>query len=695
MFLFSFFLFFFSCEKTAEKVIPYLSLEDDTIQISWMEQNIMVNVLTNSDFVVSTDCDWLYVTKVVKEKEEYLEITVSENSDTISSRIGNIFVKNETDDLSTVLCITQSAKSLIRINTKVLELTKNNQDVVVRVKYNCGYNISIPDSFKSWIAIKNASSLTDSTFILSIAKNDSYYQRSGFVVLSDYDNAVQDTLNIIQDECFVSLRMILRDNKDVSIFYNALQRTHLIDSISNYFDATYVSPSYDSTLTCFFENPDRCAIRYNVAYESNEVGVFPEKRLFKYTFFIVPDSILESDYNIHNVDDLRIFAEGIYGGVGLSDTLRESPLNMLLSYHILPFMLTYDQLNISQQKIIDHRTSLDELDVEDFYETLLPHSLMRISSVYNVARNAKVDRHRTGIYINRKGTEKFRQSGSLTSNKKFIEGIIIRDLSIRKDFESSAANGIYYYVDKILLYDENARNVFDTRIRVMASTLSPDFINSGARGRLSTNAGDKDCYTVGFKRGFCKNFEWSQETEFYVRYRNASFGSLYGDETILKGNYDFSFKLPSVPNDGIYEIRLFDNSLGTSPRNDRGVVAYYIREGKNGEWQPCSKSVVDLRLCGSDPTIGWVQYKSDSDSLKIDMTMRDNGYMKAPDIYDNINDSENCYRIIVEKSYLKADVDYYLRFCQKDPNLGVFPFDFVEIVPYSVFSGESGREDRH
>jgi hypothetical protein len=360
-----------------------------------------------------------------------------------------------------------------------------------------------------------------------------------------------------------------------------------------------------------------------------------------------------------------------------------------MSYHILPVILTYDQLNTSQQKIIDRREYLDELDVEDFYETMLPHSLMRISSVYNVAKNANVKKDRTGIYINRKGTEKLQKQG-----KQFIEGILIHDLSSRKDIKTSALNGLYYYIDKPLLYnDPETRNALDTRIRVMASTLSPDFINSGARGRIASAKGDPDWYTTGFKRGFCKNFDWSDETEFYVRYRNATFGTLYGDEITVKNVYDINFHLPAVPKDGTYEIRIWDNSLGKSSTNDRGMAQFYFREGKTGAWDPCNIPI-DLRLEGTNPRVGWVKDAADTDTILIEKAMHNNGYMKAPDIYTSLRGDQNCYRIIVTKQFMRADNDYYLRMRQILA-AGVIPFSFIELASKNIYDNPEELEDRH
>ena len=73
--------------------------------------------------------------------------------------------------------------------------------------------------------------------------------------------------------------------------------------------------------------------------------------------------------------------------------------------------------------------------------------------------------------------------------------------------------------------------------------------------------------------------------------------------------------------------------------------------------------------------------------------MHNNGYMKAPDIYKNIADSENCYRMIVTKQFMRANQDYYLRMRQVLA-AGVMPFSFVELASKSIYDAET-PEDRH
>ncbi|MBR5936344.1 MAG: hypothetical protein IKZ89_09365 [Bacteroidaceae bacterium] len=494
--------------------------------------------------------------------------------------------------------------------------------------------------------------------------------------------------NLVENGVF--LPELLRSNPKVSIFYNALVATHLKDTLEQYIDPNYPEIEYEWTVQALRDHYSGVHA-YSSAYETDYIA-YPERREFKYTFFVVTDSVLSS-YGIRNLDDLRDYAKSVYPeGAGLEDVDRASSLNKLLSYHILPFWLPYDQFNTSQTRIIKNRKYLDEFDVEDFFETLLPHSVMRISTPYEVSEKP------LGIFINRKGTIK--------------TGLEAEGILISKDY-NSCINGGYYYIEKPLLYDSQTRNnILNTRMRIMACTLSPDFINSGARGRLNgdpANGGNQylNRMVYSFRPGFCKNIEWNDgPINFFVRYRDASFGTYYGDELSIIGPFDIIFRLPAVPSDGLYEIRIWNNSMAWSSWNPRGTVLFYTRN-EDGDFVPCG-TPVDCHLSLEDPLIGGVRddnYGYDvSESQKQDSIyandklLHKRGYLKAPDSYGTsspLRDDMGCYRKIISEQYMKSDKDYYLRLRQVGMDEAVFAFNFIEIVPYSVYSGENGPEDKH
>lgn len=493
-----------------------------------------------------------------------------------------------------------------------------------------------------------------------------------------------------------------------TIFYNALKLTGLSDTLKLYQDFSYPTPAFDSTYACL-ELTGRVGYEYSTGYQNFDNGqqqrvVWPEKRYFKYTLFVVTDSILQRVYGIHSVDDLRKKARSVYPeGASLPDTDRNSSLNKLISYHILPCWLNRNMLNYTDRNIVDHYKYAcpDSIDMQDFYETMHPYAIMRISTPYDqLSRN-----NGKNVYINRKGT--------VTAGNLEAEGIRIWNWDETYEINTQdALNGGYYYVDSLLLFDQHTKNALNTRIRVMFSTLSPDFINSGARGRVRQTYGDRPTTfaVYSFKNGYCKNISWSPGTCMEVRYLDKEWDVLYHDEITVRGSFDIIFRLPPVPESGLYEIRVSGNVMYDALyRKRRGSVLYYT--GKEPKDLIPDGTPVDLTIFPEDSRIGYISDRNitgdtyqeiEQNILANDMLMRSHGYMKYPDSYamgnkisDRLRNHDILYRRIVTEMYMEAGKDYYLRLRQLNGSDAMIPLNFLEIVPYSIYSGENGPEDRH
>ena len=726
------FLFFaVSCENN-EIITPNISIDKKEIKLSAHAQTISIALSSNVDFDVKTCADWLTASKNYSGQESIISIGVTEYNETEKDRTGSLeIIPNGTTEVITIT-IVQEAMGYIHAKDNVFYISSDEQKLTIPVQNNYDYDVIIPGGDESWIKIDKTSdtkATVETNLTLNISKNEEYTPRKSQIIISIPSYSDKDTITIIQDEGFESLRKLIRSNTDCSIFYQALEQTGLEDSLISYIDNNYPIIDYEWTKSALHDNYSGIHY-YETAYEKGDNAdrvAIPDIRCFKYTVFLVTDSILSTYRDryctggIHNIDEMREYAYKVYPeGKEYPDTSRASSLNKLISYHILPSWIPYDQLNTRQIELRQRHLFLTEFDMEDFYETLLPHSVMRISTPY-ITNEIPL-----GIYINRKGSSRTTLSAE---GVRIIE--IGNELLLPANKTNTCANGGYHYVNKLLLYDVETRtNVLDCRMRTMASTLSPDFINSGARGRLNgdrNNGGikniDKMSYT--FISGYCKNVYWNTGSELYVRYRDKSFGYYNGDEIEISGDYDIAFKLPPVPYDGLYEIRYFNNSLESSSNCNRGIVQFYLGKKNNQDegnswnswnWKPCG-DLVNMRLNGIYSSIGMIPddddtYSSLSETQKKmvihqnDQDLRTRGYMKAPDSYtagmstdysgDPIRNDANCYRKIVCNEYLESNTDYYLRIQKKDtiPN-SVCVFCFVEIVPEAIYSEINGWEDKH
>ena len=503
--------------------------------------------------------------------------------------------------------------------------------------------------------------------------------------------------------------------RKANIFYRAIEMTGLLDTLEQYVDPIYhkyYKPQYDSTFACL-ELTGKAAVEYGTAWEigdDRQRVVWPDERFFKYTVFVVSDSVLAQKHNIHNIDDLIAFAKTVYTDADhLNDdpTLRTSPINKLISYHILPFWAKWDELNFTNEEVLKHffdAGAQDSIDMADFYETMLPHSIMRISTPYEGQRTPAPGKN---IYINRKGTGHF---GGVE-----CPGIRIIPPKTTDEIETTGAlNGGYYFVEDLLLYDDYTRNVaLNTRLRFMGNTLSPDFMNTLQRDRMTGDisakgTGAKNRAVHAFKKGFCKNFWASDQTLFVVRYQDKDWTIFCNDEMNIRGIFDLILRLPPVPSANTYEVRIWGNALDEQHGKDRGYVQFYFSDD-NVNFVPCDIPV-NMARKPDDPMIGYISDGklaaglTDDDEkeaavLANDKAMRNRGYMKAPGSYKvssprTLRDDDSAFRKIVTTQYMEPDKDYYLRFRQVvDREDAVCPLNFIELVPRNIYAGDV-PEDR-
>lgn len=525
-----------------------------------------------------------------------------------------------------------------------------------------------------------------------------FVNQSAKVILRDdsVENGVVHTVDKIIDATTEMLPDLMKKDSTISLFYNAMKICHLDTLMRDYKDESYhLSP--DSIDEWF---PQATAV------EVDMVG-YMENRYYGYTGFIEPNEVYAA-HGINNLEDLKAYAKQIYDEVYPEDADvtdykdRRNSLNRFVSYHFLPARIIYNDLTADNQllKLFDRR----HWDVADWYETMLPYSIMKISFPSG---------SQAGRYVNRRGVQ----------NRKDARGVFEPGAKIKSPSESGrnliAVNGVYHYIEDIIDYGYTTQNVvLNERMRIDASTLSPDFLTSGARGHgvvgtggcpkypgrygKSSTSRDPDVnpnHCIGFKRGSVTNFDFTQKTHMHVRNRYLNFWSYQGDELLISGMFDITFRIPPVP-EGEYELRI-QTCLGF---DNRGILQVYL-DGK-----PCGIPL-DMRKQGDDPSIG---YKSDSslgDQEAIaayDKAMHNRGWMKGPLSYGSssedgeaspnwMRNTNNQLRRIWTTFHSDGRTDHYLRVQQKLDlgDMGTFAFDYMELCPRSVYNNEYYPEDKY
>ncbi len=476
------------------------------------------------------------------------------------------------------------------------------------------------------------------------------------------ENGVVHTLNHVIQPSSQYLPELIKETEGIHLFSDALFLTGLCDSLYEYLDETYTCGE-DSVNKGYYIT--RAGTEQHLCYW---IG----KRMKRYSAFIEPDSIYEKN-GITTLDELKAYAKQVYDAVypedaGLYDedwTNRKNPLNRFVAYHLLPYYGGYNDWTVSDMNGVNLKTDCavtSKIDCTDWFTTLMPHTIIKFSSP------AK------GLFINRKGV----------GNNYSVKGVKVLSPSEIGSVDQQALNGIFHFIDDILTFNVETRDVvFNDRIRIDAVTLSPEFMNCGARG-------SQNC--TGFK--VVEGWDFHGVTpNLNLRNRNT-WNATYQDCVDFTGQFDISFKLPPVPKTTTYEVRF---AYGSHPA--RGVVQVYFGEKDN--MQPMGIPI-DFRIYGTDPTIGWVaDVDGDEDANRaIDKAMHNRGFMKEMDTWqqggsENLRANNGKLRKILTTQTMSPEKEYWVRIRLVNENpQAELPINYFELCPKSIYAGEKA-EDTH
>ena len=193
---------------------------------------------------------------------------------------------------------------------------------------------------------------------------------------------------------------------------------------------------------------------------------------------------------------------------------------------------------------------------------------------------------------------------------------------------------------------------------------------------------------IGFKHGYLTDFKMHNSHTF-IGCGNEQTGWVHyqGSGVCINGEqYDASVKLPPVPHDGTWEVR-----IGYSQGNDRGIAQVYLNNS------PCGIPV-SFRMIDSNSGRVEDADKTEEEIMANDKAMRNRGFMKAMDSYGgatSLRDQYNCLRRILVRQYMRADQENWLRFRQiLEGSTLYMSLDYIELCPKDVYDSPEG-EDRH
>lgn len=553
--------------------------------------------------------------------------------------------------------------------------------------------------------------------IINSLKNDSV--ENGIVHPVDH---------IIQPNTSNGATLLEERKKDFKIYYAALKKTHLLDSLK----IPYIDMQYEENKHKF---PDPWPqILSSGGWGATYRAKRPEHRRIGFTVFIVPDNKLlpilkkETGYDL-DTNDMESCLKALYEiavkrytptarGLGADPTRwknyeelnendftqSDNPLRMLMAYHILDRFLSGTDKFINRWGINTAKANPCE-----WINTMLPFSTIKLEAVYADSPSTP----KGGAFYANHAAQEISSDGGEIRNR--VEGAAITQPS--GHFSQNCA---FYYLDDIIAYDEKMTGtVMQTRMRIDIISIFPELTTNNIRLNgepwFPQNNWDNDPdYRHGanyyIPQGYLKGASINSNGLFFIMRPHNCFWNMGGDEVNLFGSsYNFTFKIPSVP-EGTYEIRLgaaygFDN---------RGIAQIYFDGKPQG-------IPIDMRIEANHPTVGGI-YPAPSDNnelLENNQTMKNNGCYRGPaSIFnyhadeapnqkepgrfvpgkcDTHSDLSPTYRRIICKVHISPD-EYHtigIRSVYSSGSSSCFMMDFIELVPNSICGVGGFGEDSY
>lgn len=529
----------------------------------------------------------------------------------------------------------------------------------------------------------------------------------------------------------------LSKSDGISIFREALMQTGLDKLLAKY----EIDKDYDETAT------------------PPKFGDFdtklPPSKFQKYTLLVEPNEVLMNPDNnywgmeITTWEELAEFAEKIYGSAPGVEKIYTHPKNALfkfIAYHIIDRQLGFVAEGATGGWIMEgykkngfdsEANVLEDVNRNDYFETYLPYSNWEYTDE-EIAAIAEGDVDEgCMIKVTRCFTDEHKAefgnnivlnlcNSTPSDIMKYHTNVIVYKQSdatsmfpeTLKDLALEPENASIHMLSKILVYndDEMLNNVLNERMRWDAMSLFPELTSNDVRWDSDPSiaftylpAGghgdDSQLHKQYSKRLIANN----NSTEcFYGRPHPTgkySWTSFQGDELLIEGKFDAEIRLPHVPAGTDYEIR-----LGFSMSTRRGVIQFYLND-------IICDIPTDMRMDDANKNrIGWFSDTQTDGGQEKELTeeeikskenaMRNRGYMKGPNsiLYgtekEPFRKSDNSMRRIIVTNYdLTPRKDgYWLRVknvTEKTDGNHEFNFDYLEIVPKSIYDNMANPEDRN
>ncbi len=532
----------------------------------------------------------------------------------------------------------------------------------------------------------------------------------GNTVLNSVSTIISEDNEVINGYVQICDRVVPRTSRllgptmerleEYSIFYEALAKTGLVDSVATSTKGITYSDDYDHTDTDGSElyTPTECNVGYTILAE--------------------PNSVMAAN-GINSFEDLVAYANEVYAGAtewydypkelgitistGDDYTNRFNTLNMFVAYHLLYVAMAQDQFVFEDKAGVaagtDKWNYVNGGEPYDYYETMLPHTLIKIWE----PQPGKV------LYINRWIRNNTLTDEVASMGSSSMHTVMQTGATIDRTSQVSAYNGYIHSINKMLVYDTNVPNgVLNERIRLDSETFLEELINNNFRymysDEISALNGGGSGSRVAYPSNYFNDVVCYNETSLLRTNVRGDYRAYQADTFQGWGQYDLAVRIPSMPS-GLYEFRLF-----YSPMSHGGMMQFYYGTSSNQQSMIALDVPLDVRIDESDPRIGWTAfYEEDDLGIATDQAMHNRGYMRGPYSFcghpgddGDETTTKNCrgdgvvtLRRVLGRLNLKQSDDFWFRFksvINDDSDLK-WQLDFVEFVPVNIVDNDRYSED--
>lgn len=468
-------------------------------------------------------------------------------------------------------------------------------------------------------------------------------------------------------------------DKNVSIYWSAMQATGIDKMMQKWIDMTYDSSRYPM-------------MNLAIGARMPEAFYSPNRKEYGFTAFLVTDKTLKEKYNITNLQELAAFAKTIYDKTYPEDagkydedyTNPKNPLHRFIAYHVLDRNVqAYNLLTVREDAGID----VNIVNPTDWYTTLLPHTMLKAEHL-TVHEFTDANSVRGDYYLNRRYDNTYQERGTHVSP------------SVEEGCDNNAVNGMYFYIDDILKFDDTTRDVVDnTRIRMDSSTIFPELQTTNMRMNGTSIGSDNIGKNYYFPAGYLDNVKIN-DGRFLYAYANSGYWDLSGDEISLLGTYDVEFNLPPVPFTGEWQLRIGGTLSSSVDGINSGIMQVYI-DGIEAGILNLSENLA--KIYGNTQLPNYSNIREDAElRLKDFYFLKGKGTYRAPysafnskdgtinTMYSRMSDIRNMARKVLFTGYLSAGITHTVRLKNATGYLPIrvnFNFDYLELVPKSVYDG--------